>query len=279
MLVLGSLFYFPGLWFVLWGRLALGKNYFVSTGMGAQLFNDQQLVTSGPYALVRHPMYLGLMCASFGSLLLYHTWTSLLFAVFAPFIILRARREEKVMAEEFGNGWHEYCNRVPAFLPRGSKIQSKTLLILAAAGSFTVALVHLAAIFIGPAAYRLLGAGEDFAAWAETGSILPALITFGLVVLFAAFGCYALSGAGILRRLPLLTLGLLGIASLYTLRGMALFIELGMVLLSHFPFNALSLFYSTVSLAIGVIHFAGIKANWSQLRSTNTPAPRSSNDE
>jgi protein-S-isoprenylcysteine O-methyltransferase Ste14 len=64
MLFLGALLYFPGLAFVLWGRLALGKNYFVSTGMGAQLFADQQLVTSGPYALVRHPMYAGLALAA-----------------------------------------------------------------------------------------------------------------------------------------------------------------------------------------------------------------------
>ena len=279
MLVLGSLFYFPGLWFVLWGRLTLGRNYFVSTSMGAQLFKDHQLVTSGPFAIVRHPMYFGLILAALGSLLLYHTWTSLLFAAFAPTIVLRARREELVLAAQFGEEWKKYCARVPLFFPRLLNLKGKTLIILAAAGSFTVALVHLAAIFIGPEAYRLLGAGEDFAAWAETGSIIPALITFGLVFLFAIFGCYALSGAGIIRKLPLLTLGLLGIAALYTLRGLALFIELGMVLATKFPFNALSLFYSAVSLAIGVIYFAGIKANWNKLRNANRLVPRISNDE
>lgn len=121
MLFLGALLYFPGLAFVLWGRLALGKNYFVSTGMGAQLFANQQLVTSGPYALVRHPMYAGLALAAWGALLIYFTWTTVYFAVFAPMLFLRARREEQVLAAEFGEQWQEYSRRVPAFLPHFHK--------------------------------------------------------------------------------------------------------------------------------------------------------------
>jgi protein-S-isoprenylcysteine O-methyltransferase Ste14 len=121
MLVVGVFLYFPGLAFVLWGRLALGKNYFVSTGMGAQLFSDQQLVTGGPYALVRHPMYTGLALAAWGALLIYFTWTTAYFAVFAPMLFLRARREEQALAAEFGEQWQEYCQRVPPFLPRFHK--------------------------------------------------------------------------------------------------------------------------------------------------------------
>jgi protein-S-isoprenylcysteine O-methyltransferase Ste14 len=118
MLVFGSLLYFPGMGFALWARLALGKNYFVSTGLGAQLFAGHQLIISGPYAFVRHPMYVGLVSAAFGSLLIYATWTTLLFACFAPLLIIRARREEAVLAAEFGEQWQEYCQCVPAFLPR-----------------------------------------------------------------------------------------------------------------------------------------------------------------
>jgi protein-S-isoprenylcysteine O-methyltransferase Ste14 len=118
MLVLGSLLYFPGMALLLWGRLALGRNYFVSTGLGAQLFADQQLVTTGPYAIVRHPMYSGLILSALGSLLLYTTWTTMYFACFAPLIFVRAWREEKVLSAEFGEQWKEYCNRVPAFIPR-----------------------------------------------------------------------------------------------------------------------------------------------------------------
>lgn len=55
MLAIGSLLYFPGMSLVLWARLTLGKNYFTSTGLGVQLFPDHQLITSGPFAILRHP--------------------------------------------------------------------------------------------------------------------------------------------------------------------------------------------------------------------------------
>jgi protein-S-isoprenylcysteine O-methyltransferase Ste14 len=110
--------YFPGMTFTLWGRLALGKNYFVSTGFGAQLFVEHQLVTSGPFAIVRHPMYAGLIIASVGALLIYFTWTTLYFALFAPLTLLRARREEQVLSAEFGDQWMNYCWRVPMIFPR-----------------------------------------------------------------------------------------------------------------------------------------------------------------
>ena len=118
MLALGSLLYFPGMSFTLWGRLVLGKNYFVSTGFGAQLFEGHQLVTRGPFAIVRHPMYSGLILAALGALLLYFTWTTLYFACFALLLTVRVRREEAALSAEFGEQWIEYCKRVPAFFPK-----------------------------------------------------------------------------------------------------------------------------------------------------------------
>lgn len=117
LLIFGSLLTFPGLGLVLWSRLTLGSMYFVSSAFGAQLYSDHRLVTGGPYAFVRHPLYLGMICAAFGSLLLYHTWTTLVFAIVAPFVLFRAAREEKVLAAEFGDQWREYCRKVPAFFP------------------------------------------------------------------------------------------------------------------------------------------------------------------
>jgi protein-S-isoprenylcysteine O-methyltransferase Ste14 len=121
MLALGSLLYFPGMSLVLWARFALGENYFPSTGLGVQLFAGHQLVTSGPFAVLRHPMYAGLILAAPGSLLIYMTWTTLFLACFAPLITVRAYREEIALAAEFGEQWQEYCMRVPKWIPSRKK--------------------------------------------------------------------------------------------------------------------------------------------------------------
>jgi len=63
-------------------------------------------------------MYAGLFFAALGSLLIYATWTTLLFASFAPWLAVRARSEEQALAKGFGEQWLDYCKRVPAFFPR-----------------------------------------------------------------------------------------------------------------------------------------------------------------
>ena len=117
-LFLGSLLHFTGLALVLWGRLALGPMYNVSSGLGAHLYADQQLVTAGPYAYVRHPMYLGLFLAAAGGLLLYRVWTFLFVIVTFLGLPARAGYEEQALAAEFGPAWEAYCRRVPRWLPR-----------------------------------------------------------------------------------------------------------------------------------------------------------------
>jgi protein-S-isoprenylcysteine O-methyltransferase Ste14 len=118
LLTAGSILYFPGLALVLWARLALEKMYFVSTSFSAQLYAGHKLITHGPFAFVRHPMYLGLVIAALGSLMLYLTRTTLAYVIFVPMIILRARREEIALKEEFGEKWQAYCRQVPAFWPK-----------------------------------------------------------------------------------------------------------------------------------------------------------------
>ena len=121
-LLLGSLAYFPGLALMMWGRLALSAMYNVSTSLGAQLYAGHRLVTSGPFAFVRHPMYGGRGLVAFGSLLIYKTWATLFLVLTSSGMAWRARREEAALAAEFGAQWAAYCRQVPAWMPRFRRV-------------------------------------------------------------------------------------------------------------------------------------------------------------
>ena len=88
-----------------------------SSGFGVALHAGHRLIDAGPYALVRHPMYLAVMLAAWGSLMLYRTWATLAFAIMMLGVIVRARREERVLSNEFGEAWREYAARVPRWFP------------------------------------------------------------------------------------------------------------------------------------------------------------------
>lgn len=113
LLIVGSLLYFPGLALTLWGRLTMKEMYNVSSNLGAQLYSDHRLVTSGPFRFMRHPMYVGGIMAELGALLLYRTWTALLIAFNVPFLPIRARYEERLLAARFGAEWEEYARKAP----------------------------------------------------------------------------------------------------------------------------------------------------------------------
>jgi protein-S-isoprenylcysteine O-methyltransferase Ste14 len=91
--------------------------YNVSSAFGNQLYSDHELVTSGPFALVRHPMYLGALIAGVGGVLLYRTWAALLAIAHVAVFFVRAGKEEQALAAEFGETWRRYAQRVPAGLP------------------------------------------------------------------------------------------------------------------------------------------------------------------
>ena len=93
--------------------------------------------------------------------------------------------------------------------------------LLVAGGSFTAvaAPLHVAIILGGPGWYRFFGACERMARLATRGSIYPALITAFIAAVLAVWALYAFSGAGLIRRLPLLRLALTSIAAVYLARG------------------------------------------------------------
>ncbi|WP_046006444.1 hypothetical protein [Pseudoalteromonas rubra] len=94
-------------------------------------------------------------------------------------------------------------------------------LIIAGCLSFLASLFHLLCIWGGPDWYLVMGAGQAMADMAAAGDLYPTLITSFIAVMLAIWGVYALSGAGIIIRLPFLKTALILITSIYLLRGIA----------------------------------------------------------
>ena len=116
--VVGLIIYLAGFGFTLWARRTLGKYWGLSTSLDVKLFDEHQLIQSGPYAFVRHPMYFGAWTFMFGLLLLYPTWTILILLVsMLTAFSGRARREEVALAERFGDSWVEYKQRTWFIIP------------------------------------------------------------------------------------------------------------------------------------------------------------------
>jgi protein-S-isoprenylcysteine O-methyltransferase Ste14 len=77
-------------------------------------------VSRGPYALVRHPLYIAEQVALLGALITYLSWRAVaLFALQSCFQFMRARNEERVLAGAFP-GYSSYMRRTPMLLPRVS---------------------------------------------------------------------------------------------------------------------------------------------------------------
>ncbi|MEX0600044.1 MAG: isoprenylcysteine carboxylmethyltransferase family protein [Rhodothermales bacterium] len=81
---------------------------------------EKRLATGGLYGLVRHPQYTGLFIAIFGEGIVH--WPTIFSVVAFPAIVLTyvllARREERQVAEEFGEEYRVYQKQVPMFIPR-----------------------------------------------------------------------------------------------------------------------------------------------------------------
>jgi hypothetical protein len=138
--------------------------------------------------------------------------------------------------------------------PRGRK--GRAWLAAGAVASLGIALLHVAIVLVGAPAYAYFGA-PDLAPLAEQGSPVPALLTLTLAALFALWGFYGLSGAGIVGRLPLLGPSLAAIGCVYTLRGLLLLPELAALVRGQGPPMRVAVF-SAVSLAIGLAYLAGL---------------------
>ena len=111
---IGALITAAGLLFTVWARIHLGRNWSGTV----TIKQGHELIDTGPYALVRHPIYTGLLLAFIGSAAALGQWRGVLavLIVWAAFW-RKLRLEERWMTEQFGERYLAYCQRTPALVP------------------------------------------------------------------------------------------------------------------------------------------------------------------
>lgn len=103
-----------GFGFAVWARFVLGRNW---SGM-VTVKEDHTLITGGPYAWVRHPIYTGVLLALLGTAFALGTILNLVEVPVVAFALwLKLRTEEKFMLETFGEQYTAYGRRVKALIP------------------------------------------------------------------------------------------------------------------------------------------------------------------
>lgn len=109
------LFFLAAFAFSFTGTRALGRHL----RLDAALNSDHQLIRSGPYRVIRHPIYLSMLCVLLGTGLMIASWP-LLLAGLVAFIAgteIRVRIEDKLLASRFGDDFLDYRRAVRAYIP------------------------------------------------------------------------------------------------------------------------------------------------------------------
>jgi protein-S-isoprenylcysteine O-methyltransferase Ste14 len=99
-----------------WGAVQhLGRQFRINAG----LYEDHVLVTTGPYAIVRHPIYASLLALLLSTLFLLTPLVCALISL-ALFVVgteIRVAAEDELLASRFGDAFTEYKRRVKAYVP------------------------------------------------------------------------------------------------------------------------------------------------------------------
>jgi protein-S-isoprenylcysteine O-methyltransferase Ste14 len=101
--------------FAAWAMWSLGKSY----GIRMDLFDGHRLVTAGPYRVMRHPMYFGIVSFHLGATLAMESIAllAITFLYVIPYTAMRIRAEDGVLAAGFGDEFRAFAGRVPALVP------------------------------------------------------------------------------------------------------------------------------------------------------------------
>jgi protein-S-isoprenylcysteine O-methyltransferase len=102
-----------GMILLVWARQHLGRNWSQTVSIKI----EPELVTSGPYHYVRHPMYTGGLIACIGSAIVCGGAWILLLVILGSIFFWRVGAEDKLMAQQFPNEYPEYEKRTKALIP------------------------------------------------------------------------------------------------------------------------------------------------------------------
>lgn len=100
--------------FAAWARLTLGANWSGRPTVKV----GHELIVSGPYAFVRHPIYTGLLLAAAGTAVAIGKWSCLIgLVLLALAFLMKMSQEERLMLETFPQAYPDYRRRVRALIP------------------------------------------------------------------------------------------------------------------------------------------------------------------
>jgi protein-S-isoprenylcysteine O-methyltransferase Ste14 len=109
----GALLTAIGIGFAIWARLNLGRNWSSHPAMK----EHHELVTTGPYAYVRHPIYTGIMLAALGTAIMSSIFGVGMLIFISIFFALRINKEEKIMLELFPEQYPIYQKHTKRLVP------------------------------------------------------------------------------------------------------------------------------------------------------------------
>jgi protein-S-isoprenylcysteine O-methyltransferase Ste14 len=112
---LGAIIFASALWVFRRSHKELGRNWSITL----EIRERHALVSGGPYALVRHPMYTSFMLMGLGQAFLLSNWVAGLAGLigFAVLFFLRVDKEERMMLENFGPQYRAYMERTKRIIP------------------------------------------------------------------------------------------------------------------------------------------------------------------
>ena len=111
---LGAAITIAGLLFAVWARQHLGSNW----SRSVTIKQGHELITTGPYGVVRHPIYTGILAGFLGSAIALSQVRGLIaFALIFLAIWIKFRMEEKWMRAQFGETYANYARHTAALVP------------------------------------------------------------------------------------------------------------------------------------------------------------------